>query len=57
MDHIQTAIRDLTAAETLLMAALKQMNKVKHIKSVELHCKIIDIREIIEILQDDLEQE
>lgn len=54
MSHLQNAVRDLTAAEVLLMSALKNLNRAKHIKSVDLHCKIVDIREIIEIVKDDL---
>lgn len=51
--NIKNAIQDLTAAEKFLLEALKKLNAERHLKSVDLHCKIIDIREIIEILKDE----
>ncbi len=52
-NNLQTAIRNLIEAEILLKSALKELNRARHLKSVDLHCKIIDIREIIEILEEE----
>ncbi len=52
-NYVQTAIRNLIEAEILLKSALKELSNARHLKSVDLHCKIIDIREIIEILEEE----
>ena len=49
---VKDAVRKLDEAEKALYSALGLLQAINHLKAPELHCKIIDIQELIEILKE-----
>jgi hypothetical protein len=51
--YVKDALKKLIEAEKALNGALDLLQAVNHLKAPELHCKIVDLREIREILQEE----
>lgn len=51
--YVKDAVHKLNEAEKCLNAAFDLLQAVNHLKAPELHCKIVDLREIREILQEE----
>lgn len=51
--YVKDALQKLNEAEKSLYGALELLQAVNHLKAQELHCKLVDLQEIREILQEE----